>query len=385
MHLSIPRGRLVGVIGVRARYAPPMKHIFGVLVLVISCAAPNDAEQGTEDVPVGFADTLDDTEDTPDSDLGELDATPGPQLDTDRSSPNHGIRFGYFAVHLDPGAVPAMSGTVTPNPSRGIAYFDALVGLVEAADIGGHKLTLMFTAQWAAHVLSPSCKLPGAQGITTYNYRGAEATTCLELVRSFEEHGHEIGVHHHPQGVKASWDGFTNEEPPHPAGYLGTVDDLMAWVGQVPVAGVDSVSAGTLEEYPVTHAIRFTGARGPTPYQDAEARGDLVSQPCAWNEDGSPVWRFRMRLYTKDFIAIREEAASAVADLMNVPGPWTIGFVAHAKDVDGALSEYEILFSWLSGNSIQLEGLSRVAARYDWTAEAPRNDSPYVCPADEAI
>ncbi|MEC8023020.1 MAG: hypothetical protein VX223_03750 [Myxococcota bacterium] len=338
-------------------------------VAILSCA------ESTLSADVAASDVQRDT----------IDGSQPSQADTVRSSLDHGIRYGYFAVHLDPGSLPFIPGTMMPNPSRGMEYFDALAALVEAADASGHKLTLMFTAQWAAHVLSPTCRLPGAPDAITHSYQGVEATTCLQLVRAFEKHGHEIGVHHHPQGVKASWDGFTNEEAPHPSGYLGTVDDLMTWVGQVPVDGSDSVRAGTLEEYPVTHAIRFTGARGPTPYQDAAIRGDLVSQPCAWNGDGSPVWRFRMRLYTKDFEMIREETAKAVADFMDVPGRWTLGFVAHAKDVDGALSEYETLFSWLSNNNVQLEGLTRVAAQYDWTTEEPHEDSPHVCPADEAI
>jgi hypothetical protein len=303
----------------------------------------------------------------------------------DTTPPPTGIRYGYLAVHLDPGGSSTAPGTSEPNPSRGIEYFANLVALVEAADIGKHKLTLMFTAQWAAHVLSPTCELPGAVDSSLYTYRDTEVVTCLELVRAFESYGHEVSFHHHPKGVKASWDGFTNDPPPHPPGYLGSVDDLMAWGAQIPVGGIDTVRSGTLEEDPALHSIRFTGARGPTPYIGAEDLGDLVSQPCAWLENGNAVWRFRMRTYTKGFADIRAEAAAAYTDLREVPGPWTIGFVTHAKDVDGALGEYETLFSWLSESEIQLEGLSSVAARYDWTANTPRADGPRACPEDEAL
>ena len=119
-----------------------------------------------------------------------------------------GLRHGFFAVHLDPGSTPGLPDG-TPNPARPMAHLDELTALVEAADVHGHALTLMFTAQWASHVVSPACQVPSAPG--AYLYNGAELTDCLSLIRAFEAQGHEIAFHHHPTSAPNSWDGYSNQ------------------------------------------------------------------------------------------------------------------------------------------------------------------------------
>ena len=293
-----------------------------------------------------------------------------------------GVAYGYFAIHLDPGGSPATPAG-EPNHARGLDYFDDLVSLVKAADEGGHKLTLMFTAQWASYVLSGECTWPPA----VLSYQGSQYSTCLELVRAFEAKGHEIAFHHHPKDAPSSWDGYTNSGDDGSADYLGDVDDLMAWVAQVPVAGKISLRAGTTEEYPSDHNLMFMGARGPTAYVDATDLGDLASTPCAWEEGGNLVWRLRMRSYSGTVQAsVRGELSKAVADLENVSGPFTVGFVTHARDVGtGLLAAYVELFDSLSAQGIKLEGLTTVAGHYSWTAGEPDPTSAYACPEDEAL
>jgi len=329
----------------------------------------------------------DDDDSADDDDATSSDDNDATSSDDDDSSESTlaGLRHAYFAVHLDPGSQPNLPGSTEPNPSRGLEYFDDLVSLVEAADTGNHKLPLMFTAQWAAHVLSTNCQLPGPQGAPGYSYQGVTQGDCLALVRAFANHGHEIAFHHHPEAAPNNWDGFTNTPPPHPQGYLGTVDDLMTWVAQVPVEGIDSITSGTTEEYPTNHALRFMGARGPIPYVDADNRGDLASTPCAWTEDGNNVWRFRMRSYSNSHSAVRDELQSAATDLAEVPGPWTAGFISHAKDVDGELPNYVLLFDAVSQLGLTIEGLSTVAEHYDWTTGEPAPEGTRACPADEAL
>jgi len=359
-----------------------------LLWLLVPGCSPGPSDEGdsdntTDDDDAGDDDD-DDSGDDDDDDSGDDDDDDSGD-DDDDSPPAAGLVYAFFAIHLDPGNSPALPDDGGPNPSRGLEYFDDLVDLVEAADTGGHKLTLMFTAQWAAHVLSTDCALPGPPGAGDYVYQGASHADCLDLVRAFETHGHEIAFHHHPEDAPNNWDGFTNTAPPHPQGHLGTVDDLMDWVEQVPVGGIDTLTAGTTEEYPSTHALRFMSARGPTPYVNATERGDLASTPCAWSEDGNEVWRWRMRSYSNDHSLVRGELQAAAADLATVPGPWTAGFITHAKDVDGDLVEYVQLFDALSQLNLVMEGLSTVASHYDWTDEDPIPGGTHDCPADEAL
>lgn len=296
-----------------------------------------------------------------------------------------GLRYGFFAVHLDPGPVSGLPDG-TPNPSRPKAYFDELTQLITSADAYGHKLTLMFTAQWAAHIASPLCELPKSEGLSPggYAYRGEEYGDCLSLVRAFEAHGHEIALHHHPESAPASWDGFSNsQEDAEKQGYLGSVDDLLAYVAKLPKGGAQAINAATTEEFPSgPHNIRVTSARGPTPYEGPDALGDLASRPCAFEEESDRVWRVRMRTLAPTHAA---ELAQAADELSEVSPPLTVGFVTHAKDVDGAIGTYESLFTQLEALGIQLEALSAAVAHYPYTEAAPDPEGEYACPADEAL
>ena len=296
-----------------------------------------------------------------------------------------GLAYGFFAIHLDPGPVSGLPDG-TPNPSRPKAYLDALVWLVEAADTLGHTLTLMFTAQWAAHIASPLCELPPGEGLSPegYAYQGEDYEDCLSLVRAFEAHGHEIALHHHPESAPASWDGFSNElEDAKKQGYLGSVDDLLAYVAAVPLGGAQAITAATTEEFPSgAHHIRVTSARGPTPYEGPEALGDLASRPCAFEEGGARVWRMRMRTLAPTHAV---ELSQAARELSQTSPAYTAGFVTHAKDVEGSHETYTALFSQLDSLGITLQALSEVVARYGYTQGAPDPEGARACPADEAL
>ena len=233
---------------------------------------------------------------------GELrDPAPFDAMQEEDSSfvgPGGGIQQGFFALHLDPGPV-AKEGD-SPSAARPKEYLDDVLRLVERGDTADHKFTLMFTGQWAHHLQSSECLLPFQEGSLpgSYAYQGEQVDSCTGLVHALEANGHEIALHHHPAGAPASWDGYSNTPPtgPEQLNYLGTVDDLLERVGQLSANGIQGITSCTTEEFPTgEHFIRVTSARGPTAYVDGENRGDLVSTPCAWIEDGNPVWRLRMR------------------------------------------------------------------------------------------
>jgi len=295
--------------------------------------------------------------------------------------------YGFMAVHLDPGSPAVVNDK--PAIERAAQYFPTLASLVDAADGAGHVLTLMFTPQWALFVASPVCSVPDdGDNTPTYRYQGEDVDSCLDLVRAWELHGHEIAMHHHPESAPATWDGFSNtHEGPN---LLGSMDDLMAYVSAIPVSGV--IRSGTTEEFPLSNnTIRYTAARGPTPYVSASNRGDLASVPCAWTEDGAGVWRLRMRAFTNKSAhnsVLETELPQAVADLEGHPeGPFVLGFVTHAKNVgEEGIENYEALFAALSEASVELRGLEDVAGLYPWTLGDPSDPAaPHACPRDEAL
>ena len=297
-----------------------------------------------------------------------------------------GLVHGFFAIHLDPGGNPTLPDG-TPDPARPLEYLDDLTSLVEAADVHDHKLTLMFTGQWAAHMVSPLCEVPpdGELPPGKYAYQNAIHESCLELIRAFEAHGHEIAIHHHHEASPASWDGFSND-PAHVTelGYLGTVDDLLAYVSALPVEGASSVQGATLEEYPQgEHFIRITSARGPVAYVNPQDRGDLASTPCSWEEDGNHVWRFRMR--NANGPTIGDEISLAAEQLGGGDVAYTAGFVTHAKDVAPSLAPYEAILQQLHDLGITLQGLTTVATHYPYTDGDPATDTDHGCPPDEQL
>ena len=361
-----------------------MAHVFsGLTVLFLltfwGCSSASSDDGTDPDVVSDIA--------LGDSDQPELPGEDRSSADTASSDASF---YAYMAVHLDPGTPATVGGE--PGHTRPERYFPTLAELVDAADEGGHELTIMFSAQWASYVAAPACVIPDdgdADG--SYEYDGAELGSCLALARAWEAHGHEIAMHHHPKDVPATWDGFSNDDSGGP-GSLGDLNDLMEYVNAIPVGGAGSVISATTEEFPTAGGgFRFTAARGPTAYVDADDRGDLASTPCAWSEDGHDVWRFRMRSFTSQRIhptVTNDEVPSALADLANSPdGPYTLGFVSHVKDVaDSRLSDYTDLFSLLSVSGIRLERLRDVAAHYSWTAGDPGDDAgAHACPPDEML
>ena len=295
----------------------------------------------------------------------------------------------FMAVHLDPGKPAVVDGS--PATERASTYLPTLQELIEASEPRGHRLTLMFTAQWAFYLSSESCVLPDdGDDDGAYLYAGQEHETCLSLVRAWEQAGHELAAHHHPQWAPATWDGFSNEPEAGGPDCLGDIDALMSYLAPLPQGGLSSFVSATTEEFPTNPILRYTAGRGPTPYVDDQERGDLASRPCAWTGDGHPVWRLRMRSFTTPAVrqtVLSDELPRAIGDLNGAsPAPYTLGFVTHAKDVDGALPDYLKLFADLADAGIQMETVKEVASRYPYTAGSPTAAVPvHRCPPDERL
>lgn len=328
------------------------------------------------------------------ADVAQSDDIDVAQSDGDAESDTEGIQYAFMAVHLDPGSIPVDPVGGGPNTSRARDYFRSLVELVLAADLGGHKLTIMFHAQWSVYVDADECMallagVPGGQ----YEYQGVGYESCHDLVRAIEANGHEIAMHHHPLTAPSSWDGFTNQtswtadrdhdnvdETYHVDGsgpdgsdpwYLGDLDAMMAYHDSIPVGGRSNIVSATTEEYPTE--ILFSAAGGPEAYVDADTPGDLVSAPCATDFEGYWVWQIRMRSYTSPRLhdTVQAELPKALADFDGFGDePWVVGFVTHAKNVgDIGIDPYQDLFDQLTSSGLTLETVNQVMGHYSYTAD----------------
>jgi len=372
-------------------------------LIVIACVNAWACDQSMDD-DVAADDDASDDDATDDDSAGDDDDAAD---DDSADDVDAGIAHAVMVVHLDPGnpSVDPNSGLI--NPERPMAYLPTLVDLVELADGGGHKLTLMFTGQWASFVQQPVCPVPDdGDGDDPYEYLGTEYGDCLSLIRAFEAHGHEIAMHHHPFDAPAAWDGFTDLETwqadrdldgvdetyfadgggpsgPDPY-YLGTTEDLMALVDGIPAGGAGQVISATTEEFPIL--IRNVVSGGPEPYVDGASPSDLVSQPCTADFDGHWVWQIRMRTYTNAQVhqdVQIDELPAALADHATAPGgPWTVAFVTHAKDVfDEGLPQYAALMDLLAAEGLVFERARDAVDAFPYTATDPDLADPsYACP-----
>ncbi len=356
-----------------------------LLALALTLGCGEDKPDDTAPLPETDSDA--DTDTDADSDA-DTDADSDTDADTDTEV--DGLVLAYFAVHLDPAsAVDPISGEI--NSSRPSAYIEDLLDLVVAADAYEHRLTLMFTPQWAAWILDPASSFPSESVI----YDHSTHTVPLNLVRAFEAKGHEIAIHHHALTSPASWDGFTDAESwqadrdgdgndetyladgsgPHDPDphYLGDMEAFMAWVGQLPVDGHTPIVSGTAEEWPPGFLNSASG--GPADYESYDTRGDLVSQPCAAQHGDSWLWQVRMRSFTESAHqteVLDEELPAALLDFADAEGLWTTGFVTHAKNVaDTSIIGYEALFADLDAAGLRLSRLQDVIGAFSHTATAP--------------
>ena len=92
------------------------------------------------------------------------------------------IPYYFIAIHNEPNNEPGGKKNIEES-------FQYLIEMIAKADEYNIKLTLMFSAQWAAYI--------------------AENPGRLAMLNEWKENGHEIACHHH--GIyHDSWDGYTN-------------------------------------------------------------------------------------------------------------------------------------------------------------------------------
>lgn len=122
-----------------------------------------------------------------------------------QAAPSQGPFATFLCIHMEPGAI---------SPDYQVEHWPHVIGLVELADNYGAKLALEFAPQYAEYILENAAR--------------------FNLVKGWQQNGHEIALQHHAPGHQGVWDGYTD----NPASqalpqYQGSTENMAAWLRQL--------------------------------------------------------------------------------------------------------------------------------------------------------
>ncbi len=242
-------------------------------------------------------------------------------------------------------------------------HFETAQNLVQKADDYGFHLTLMFNPQWAEYFLQNSER--------------------VEIVRQWQERGHEIAYHHHSFS-HPDWNGYSNDPAASSTPiYLGEVDAGLDFVRALaePV-GVTSVMVDglpvdmpqSLEE--TNEDLIFTGG---SQYDSFEQYGELRSlrPEIIIKDNGGTVVRVAHRQLTwmSDDISIEEALETFKDEYENMQSDEIYGVVFHCFDYLAASASYDEWFEFIGNKGDMVRSVSEVIADYEF-------DTPTNIPAE---
>jgi hypothetical protein len=223
---------------------------------------------------------------------------------------------GFISIHIEPGYDP---GNIDYAADR----WGPLQALVADADAYGHKLTLLFSPQFARWV--------------------SQDSTRTALVKFWQSQGHEVGVHHHgpSHGV---WDGYSDStNQMSDADYQGTLSDMLAEVAKLSRDGsIRTANVGTTDdavaEWPPDVPYEADGGLGGV--------SDLISTPQSVVRGGQDVTALRHAQYGT---GIQDVTLSDIENAaLNLGDGQVLGLVFHDQDYADNPALFRDLFQHLS-------------------------------------
>jgi len=246
----------------------------------------------------------------------------------------------FIAIHNEPGSFNAWGDYQEEK-------WPALVSLVESADGYGHTLTLLFNPQWATYILDNEER--------------------LALVRQWESHGHELGVHCHGVNTQVNWNGYTNnDEYKIRQEYLGTMQDMMDLLNRLPVSGQMKTSATTDDSSEIDYppGIIYDVDGGASEYED------LVSTPFALTWGDSELIGLKHARFT-------DAAGSGISvgtdDILTAMQEYeegqVLGIVFHTFEYYDNPGPYDLLFAFLAERGVHTKTVSSILEESFITAD----------------
>lgn len=238
------------------------------------------------------------------------------------------VRTAFISIHLEPGNDPE----TTEYPEL---HWPDLVNLIALADEYGVKLSLVFNPQWATYILADEEK--------------------ITLLRSWEANGHEIGLHHHGPH-HGSWNGYTNqEEYTDEREYIGTIEEMMELVNQLPASGRVLVAGIGGEE-----DVDSDWPKGVIYETDGGADGpaDILSNPTENTYNGHTVMSLRHGQYQVGKMSLSLEEIESY--LKESQSEEYMGIVFHEKNYAENPAKIEELFMLFRKYEVQVKTVQTI-------------------------
>ncbi len=233
------------------------------------------------------------------------------------------INTAFISIHMEPGTNPS----TTDYPAL---HWTDLVGLIALADEYNVKLSLVFNPQWAIYILDDEEK--------------------RTLLRSWEANGHEIGLHHHGPH-HGGWNGYTDQEDyKDDLKYVGTIEDMMNLVNQLPASGqvfVAGIGAEEDVDYDWPEGIIYETDGGADPEED------ILSNPTINIYNGHTVISLRHAQYQVGKMSLSLEEIEAY--LQEPQTEEYMGIVFHEKNYAEDPSKIEDLFQLFEEYNVEVK------------------------------
>lgn len=240
----------------------------------------------------------------------------------------------FIAIHCEPGNDPMSTNYAALN-------WPALAHLVNSADNHDMKLTLLMNPQWVEYILEDNVR--------------------LNLARSWESNGHELGLHTHGPHMN-NWNGYTNQEHYfNSPDFIGTMDDLMDVVNQLPASGqmITACIASEDQEYDFPSGITYETNGG------ADKFDDLWSIPTEYTWNDVDVLRVTHARYAVPFSDVNIDLQQMGRLLDQNESDEVMGIVFHCFEYADNAVPYNALFRLLEGNGIQTNTVSAIIESYE--------------------
>lgn len=238
------------------------------------------------------------------------------------------IDTAFISIHMEPGSNPS----TTDYPAL---HWTDLVNLIALADEYDVKLSLVFNPQWATYILDDEKK--------------------LTLLRSWEANGHEIGLHHHGPH-HGGWNGYTDqEEYKDDFKYIGTIQDMMELVNQLPASGHVLVAGIGGEE-----DVESDWPDGVIYETDGGADGlaDILSNPTKNTYNSHTVMSLRHAQYQVGKMSLSLEK---IESYLEEPQPEEyMGIVFHEKDYAKSPEKIEELFQLFEKYDVEVKTVQTI-------------------------
>ncbi|MBI5002103.1 hypothetical protein HZC31_01845 [Candidatus Woesearchaeota archaeon] len=238
------------------------------------------------------------------------------------------INTAFISIHMEPGSNPS----TTDYPAL---HWTDLVNLVALADEYNVKLSLVFNPQWATYILDDEEK--------------------LTLLRSWEANGHEIGLHHHGPH-HGGWNGYTDqEEYKDYLKYIGTVEEMMNLVNQLPVSGqvlVAGIGAEEDVDYDWPEDIIYETDGG------ADPEGDILSNPTTNTYNDHSVISLRHAQYQVGKMSLTLEQIESY--LQEPQTEEYMGIVFHEKNYAEDPEKIEELFQLFQEYDVKVKTVQNI-------------------------